>query len=232
MTYSVAIVPARRGSVAFPNKNMSLVNGKSLIEHAVLTARDSNIFDFIIISTDYYPSELGFELEKNEIFHIRSEFSASATANASDVLSDFRSCEECAQILEESMVCYLQPTSPLRMHTDITASRLLANTNSLKRCVSLNSKSIIPKKLMSLNAERAILSETQAGDASSNRQENSTFYLPNGAIYWFMYKDFLQSGIFPVEGAAPYLMSEINSIDVDRVEDLEQVQLIMEARNE
>ena len=231
MTFSVAIVPARKGSTTFPGKNLSLVNGKSLIEHAVATARESNIFDALIISTDYTSAELGFSLEKNEILHTRSEVFASSFASASDVLRDFLHCKECSLVLRDSVVCYLQPTSPLRTSTDIVESRRIADKSPITRCLSLNAKAIVPQKLMVLNDIRNCLSEFQVGKAASNRQDGVSYYLPNGAIYWFKYLDFLQSENFPLEGAAPYFMSEINSIDVDRFEDLEQVQMIMEARN-
>lgn len=231
MTFSVAIVPARKGSTAFPDKNLSHVNGKSLIEHAVTTARESNIFDALIISTDYSSADLGFSLEKNEILHTRSAVFASSSATATDVLRDFLQCKECSHVLQNAIVCYLQPTSPLRTSTDIVESRIIADGSSMTRCLSLSSKAIVPQKLMVLNDDRNSLSEFQVGKAASNRQDSASYYLPNGAIYWFKYLDFLQSENFPLEGAAPYFMSEINSIDVDRFEDLEQVQMIMEARN-
>jgi CMP-N,N'-diacetyllegionaminic acid synthase len=231
MTFSVAIVPARKGSTAFPNKNLSLVNGISLIEHTLVTARQSNIFDFILITTDYSLKELGFSLEKNEILHARSDVFASSSATATDVLRDFLQCEECSNVLRDAIVCYLQPTSPLRTSIDIVKSGMIAEGSSMTRCLSLSTKAIVPEKLMMLNNDRNCLIEFQAGKAASNRQDNASYYLPNGAIYWFKYQDFLQNDTFPLEGATPYFMSEINSIDIDRFEDLEQVQMMMEARN-
>jgi len=227
--FSVAIIPARRGSIAFPNKNMAVIQGRTLIEHAVETARESNTFDFIIVTSDYSASELSFPLKHNEILHARSEFSASSLANASDVLRDFNDCAECTKVLRDSFVCYLQPTSPLRTSGDIAKSRIIADKSSVRRCLAVHSKPIAPEKLMSLNLGLESLSEIQAGFASSNRQEIKSYYLPNGAIYWFKYQDFLQENNFPVEGAAPYFMSELSSIDIDRFEDLEQAQKIMEA---
>jgi N-acylneuraminate cytidylyltransferase/CMP-N,N'-diacetyllegionaminic acid synthase len=226
---SVAIIPARKGSVSFPNKNMAVVQGKTLIEHAVETARESGIFDFIIVTTDYTSGEITFRLKPNEILHTRSEFSASSSANASDVLRDFIDCIECEGVLRDSLVCYLQPTSPLRTSGDIVKSRVIADTSHFIRCLSVNSKPIAPDKLMSFNHDLGSLSEVRAGLASSNRQENCSYYLPNGAIYWFKYMDFLEEDYFPLEGAAPYFMSELSSIDIDRPEDLVQVQMIMEA---
>ncbi|MFH1320840.1 MAG: N-acetylneuraminate synthase family protein [Bacteroidota bacterium] len=48
----IAIIPAKAGSTRFPNKNMRIINGKSLIQHAVDYAKSSNMISEIIVSTD------------------------------------------------------------------------------------------------------------------------------------------------------------------------------------
>ena len=48
----VAIIPAKEDSRRFTNKNMSMINGKSLIEHAVDYAKSSKMISEIIVTTD------------------------------------------------------------------------------------------------------------------------------------------------------------------------------------
>ena len=48
----LAIIPARSGSKGLKNKNIKLLNGKHLIGYTIEAAKDSNIFDYILVSTD------------------------------------------------------------------------------------------------------------------------------------------------------------------------------------
>src|SRR3989344_2888966 len=48
----LAIIPARGGSRRIPNKNIKLFNGKPLIYYSIKNAKDSGIFDRIVVDTD------------------------------------------------------------------------------------------------------------------------------------------------------------------------------------
>lgn len=48
----IALVPARGGSKRIPNKNIKLFAGKPLISYPIQAAKDSGLFDRIIVSTD------------------------------------------------------------------------------------------------------------------------------------------------------------------------------------
>jgi pseudaminic acid cytidylyltransferase len=49
---AVAIIPARGGSKRIPRKNVKLFAGLPMIAHSIKAARDSGVFDRIIVSTD------------------------------------------------------------------------------------------------------------------------------------------------------------------------------------
>lgn len=48
----VAIIPARGGSKRIPRKNVKLFAGKPMIAHSIERARESGLFDRVIVSTD------------------------------------------------------------------------------------------------------------------------------------------------------------------------------------
>lgn len=48
----VAVIPARGGSKRIPNKNIKLFSGRPIISYSIKAARESGLFDRIIVSTD------------------------------------------------------------------------------------------------------------------------------------------------------------------------------------
>jgi pseudaminic acid cytidylyltransferase len=48
----VAIIPARGGSKRIPDKNIRLFDGLPIIAHSIRAARDSALFDRVVVSTD------------------------------------------------------------------------------------------------------------------------------------------------------------------------------------
>jgi len=48
----LAVIPARGGSKRIPRKNIRAFAGKPMIGHAIHAARDSGVFDAIVVSTD------------------------------------------------------------------------------------------------------------------------------------------------------------------------------------
>ncbi|MEZ6878797.1 cytidylyltransferase domain-containing protein, partial [Enterobacter sp. KBR-315C3_2022] len=52
MTYKLALIPARGGSKRIPDKNIKILNGEPLIAWTILAAKESGLFDEILVSTD------------------------------------------------------------------------------------------------------------------------------------------------------------------------------------
>ena len=47
-----AMIPARIGSTRLKMKNLALINGKPLIYYAIKAAKDSGVFERIIVNSD------------------------------------------------------------------------------------------------------------------------------------------------------------------------------------
>jgi pseudaminic acid cytidylyltransferase len=48
----LAIIPARGGSKRIPRKNIKVFGGKPMIAHAITAAKESGLFDHVIVTTD------------------------------------------------------------------------------------------------------------------------------------------------------------------------------------
>ena len=225
---NVAIIPARKGSKGLPNKNLIELAGLNFVQRAVKQGIDSNLFDHIIVSTDYSEQEIKVSKSNLVSIHARSIKASSDTASANDVLRDLFTCVQCQPLVENASICYLQPTSPLRTSQDIINSYECRDSTSKNRVISTLNIPVIKSKLVDIDAATGRISENMGGAASSNRQEASGLSLiPNGAIYWFEHSDSLETDSFPIDGAKYYAMPWSRSIDVDSMEDLEEVQRIL-----
>jgi len=49
---TIAVIPTRSGSKGVPDKNIRLLEGKSLIAYSIAAAKKSRLVDRIIVSTD------------------------------------------------------------------------------------------------------------------------------------------------------------------------------------
>lgn len=120
----ICIIPARGGSTRIPKKNIKLFHGKPIISYSIKTARESKLFDRIIVSTDSDEIEnialaresLDLDRTYQEVeIHHRSEAMAENGVGTQEVVKS---------VLEDlgddgSMVCCIYPTSPLMCVDDL-----------------------------------------------------------------------------------------------------------------
>ena len=114
----LALIPARGGSKGLKDKNIRLLNNKPLLAYTIEAAKESRIFDRIIVSTDSEKIAVVALKYGAEVPFMRPKELATDTASSMDVLI------HTIKLLQESndkydYVALLQPTSPLRTSQDI-----------------------------------------------------------------------------------------------------------------
>lgn len=85
---NIAIIPARSGSKRIPKKNIKAFMGKPMISYAIKAAKEADIFDIVMVSTD---SEEIADIARQygaEVPFLRSQKNASDTAATFDVLEE------------------------------------------------------------------------------------------------------------------------------------------------
>jgi len=108
----IAMVPARMGSERLKQKNLVLLDEKPLISYGIQAAKDSGVFDKIVVNSD---GEIFKEIAReNKVdFYLRDKEFANSQASADDVVYDF--------ILHNSadVITWVNPTSPLQSSEEI-----------------------------------------------------------------------------------------------------------------
>lgn len=106
------MIPARIGSTRLKMKNLAILNGKPMVYYAIRAARDSGVFDRIVLNSDHEIFREIAERYKIE-FYKRPVELGSSTTKSDDVVIDFIEKNPC------DIVVWVNPTSPLQTGEEI-----------------------------------------------------------------------------------------------------------------
>jgi CMP-N-acetylneuraminic acid synthetase len=118
----ICTVLARAGSVGVPGKNVRLLGGVPLIVHSIRHARQSGLFDAVVVSTDDPVALSIAEAERVELVVERPAELASATAGKVPAIVHAVETAEQQLGLTFDVVVDLDVTSPLRLAEDVVAA--------------------------------------------------------------------------------------------------------------
>lgn len=83
---NMAIIPARSGSKGLKDKNIKLMNGKPLLSYTIVAAKESGMFDEIMVSTDSQKyADIAIQYDARVPF-FRSAENSSDTASSWDMV--------------------------------------------------------------------------------------------------------------------------------------------------
>ena len=124
---SVALIPARSGSKRIKNKNLMDLRGHPLIAYSIVAAKESNVFDEIVVSTD---SALIAEVAE---FYGASVPNLRPLVFAQDLSPDIEwvklTLNNWLRVGDDDVFSILRPTSPLRRPQTISSAFKLFNSD-------------------------------------------------------------------------------------------------------
>ena len=208
----VFLIPFRKGSKGCRNKNIKHLNGIPLFQHAVNQAcvyDDADVF----ITTDY--SEAVLDIRSDIVNYIsRPESLCSDSSSMSEVVLDFIK----STLQEKSTIVLLQPTSPLRLISDIQNSIDYFEKNNFDLVMTVSQVDSAVLKYGMINDGTFIpLKDPQS--CFMNRQDLPKTYKPNGMVYVFDSDVFVEKKGFPVDSIGAFVTPPERSIDIDVSED-------------
>lgn len=117
----IAIIPARGGSNRIPRKNIKSFFGSPMISYAINVARDSEVFDEIIVSTDDSNiATIATRLGARVPFVRPKEFSDDFSSTVDVIVHAIRECESLGWNLDS--VCCIYPCVPFLTVEDLLTS--------------------------------------------------------------------------------------------------------------
>lgn len=218
-----AIIPARGGSKGIIRKNLKLIHGKPLVGHAIEQALSCPLIDRVIVNS-----------EDQEIRSVAASFGAEVMDRPQQFHND-NSIQEvdrllihCVESLETQgenieNIVLLYPTSPLRRVETITEAVGKVLNDGFDSVLSLYEDTTY---LWELDSEVCRPLNYDPKMRGPRQKENWNQYGENKAIY-VMTRELLVNTGCRLGGRIGYvLMNYLESIDVDKPEDLELCQLL------
>lgn len=220
----LAVIPARGGSKRIPGKNVLPFFGHPMLAYAIASARNSGLFERIIVSTE--SPEIGnLATWYGGEYLARPPALASDTADLVDVsLHVLRTLD--AQGFQPLALCQLMPNCPLRRSEDIYNHFREFETAKHKFQIS-----VVPYR--AVYPHWAVAQDQDGGkflfgtDCLANSQTLTKAYCPTGAIWWVQSEAFIAQRAFY---GSPYhlaCMDANRGIDIDDEADLALADLLV-----
>lgn len=224
----VAFIPARCGSKSIKFKNLQKINGTSLLHRAIRVAKQADIYDKVIVSTDCEKIERHALELKGVTIHKRSSELSNDSALVSDAILSYLEQEK----QSISYLSLIEPTAPLRKPEDLRRVMAMCEDKEFDSVATFTEADVNPHRVWKINNHRP---ETFIDGANPwlPRQELPSAYQLNGICYTVnvsKYKRFLvESGekcvLFGNAGAV--IIPKERSVDIDSEFELKLAELII-----
>jgi len=228
MNKILCTICARGGSKGVKNKNIKKINGKPLIAYTIEQAKESKLFEHVVISTDSDDIASIAKEYGAEVFFKRSAEMASDTAGKLDVIKDaFVRSEEHYGCKFDYLVD-LDATAPLRDVKDIIDSfqQFVDNDNDNLITAMPSRRSPYFNLIEQDKSGKIYLSKT-LDSSVVRRQDAPKSYDMNASIYIWKRDSILNEKSLFLEKTGLYIMPEERSIDIDSELDYKFVGFLM-----
>lgn len=216
------IIPARGGSKGIPHKNIKLLAGRPLIYYSIDVARGMTTDENICVSTDSNEIIKVVEEYGLKVPFKRPDYLATDTATSNDVLLHAIEYYE-AHGKQYDVIVLLQPTSPLRKIQQLREALKLYK-DDLDMVVSVK-ESYAPAVVCNENEDGFL--ELSFNKSGARRQDISSFYEYNGAIYIISIEMLKKNSLSGFTHIKKYVMDELTSVDIDTLLDWLVVESIL-----
>lgn len=215
----VALICARKGSKGIPNKAMSKVFKRPLIEYSIRTALNAKVHD-VYVSSDgddilNFAQKLGCKTLR------RPDELANDTASIESVIKHF------TDNVEYSYIALVQPTSPLLLpqHLDKGLSMYFDNFDKYDSILATYSMEKADMLFWDKETMKPVNYDHQARGRRQDRKDQ--YFVETGAFYITSREQFLESGCRigkrPGFCEVPYWSSP----EIDTMEDLKMVEKLI-----
>jgi CMP-N-acetylneuraminic acid synthetase len=130
------MIPARIGSTRLKMKNLALINGKPLIYYAIQAAKESGVFDKIVLNSENQIFD-SIANEYNVEFYRRPERLGSSETKSDEVIADFINKHK-----DIDIVAWVNPIAPFQTGDEINRVVKYFIDNNLDSLITVEEKNV------------------------------------------------------------------------------------------
>ena len=213
---NICLIPARGGSKRVKNKNIKKFLGKPLLERVIKTAKKSNLFDKIYVSTDsILIKKLAIKCGAF-VPYIRSKELSNDSANLKSVIDDFLNKVILSQKTHKMNLFVLYPTSIF-----VDKKLIMKCNKMLKKTEYVTTIKKFPHPIQrALKYYKQKLKPINLKHMLMRTQDLEEYYYNAGQIDCFKIDAWLKKKMFHKMYAKFVLLNDFDSIDIDTPDDL------------
>jgi N-acylneuraminate cytidylyltransferase len=222
----LGLITARGGSKGLPGKNLMSLGGRSLLERTCECARQSDVLDRVILSTDSPAimaagEELGIEVP----FRRPDELAADDSPTIAAIIHALHYFTQHGYVPDAVMV--LQPTSPFRRPGYIQeAVQILESQPEVDAVCGVVPipKEMCPHYVMKITADGLLDNFLPDGAQYTRRQDVPQAYKRDGTLYLTRTQVLLQQRNLYGDRCVPLVVDPAASLTIDTPEDWDEAE--------
>jgi len=224
----IAVIPARFGSKRIKKKNIKNFYSKPMIYWAIKRIKDSNLFDFICVSSD-----------NNKILNIAKKYGVKILIKRPISLSDDRTPTKpviihAIQYLEKlkikfETICCIYPCNPFVLAEDLRRAFKIYKKNSSNFVFPVVEYSHPIQRALRINSKSRIKPITFE-NINKRTQDLEKSYFDSGQFY-FGSKSTWRSNKNPHHNGIPLIIPSWRVVDIDNLNDWKRAELLFKILN-
>ena len=215
----IAIIPARGGSKRIPGKNIRDFHGRPMISYPIEVAKQSGLFDRILISTDSLEVQKIAKGYGAEAPFIRPpELSDDFTPTAPVLLHSIEWLEENG--IKADIICCIYPTTPFLKAEDLKIGFDVVKNGKANAAFSVTTFPAPIFRALQVT-DKGALKMFWPENEYTRSNDLPQAYHDAGMFYWLETKSFRQDKKVWAKDAHPVIIPRFRVQDIDNPEDWE-----------
>lgn len=220
---NIAVIPARGGSKRIPRKNIKVFGGKPMIAYAIGAAKNSGLFDHVLVSTDdaeitTIANEWGAETPFVRPAELANDFIATVPVVAHAI----QACEALGWSFDN--VCCIYPGVPLIEVEDLQGAFEQLEAGSADYCFPVTEFPSAIQRALKQNSG-GVMQPFYPEFELARSQDLESAYYDAGQFYWGKKKAWLSNPRIHSNGAG-YVIPSWRVVDIDTPADWDRAELL------